>query len=325
MVRITDTAGFWLRSGLVFLPAFALAYLLMIAAWPWAALSPLNPLRALGDFAQFQYEIRTMLFGRMYTMADVPRWYVPAYLMIRLTLPILFGVALALAFAAWPGRSVTDADRRRRRETAFLAFTAAFPVLCHVIAHGPAFTGLRHFMFVVPPLAILAGIGFDWLISSLASRRLAYACAASLAIALGLASDAITLVRLHPYENLFYNSLVGGLEGAVRRNETDYWVNMMPEAVGALENFLDRTEGPDRTMHSAHRYRVAVCGERISFENEADSRLQWTPDWAHADFFIAPTHLDCDDASAGKVIAKVVRLGVTIGVVKDRRGLLAAR
>jgi hypothetical protein len=319
--RFGETARFWLRCALVFAPALVLAYLLMIAAWPWAAQSPLNPLRALNDFAQFHYEIRTLLFGQLYTMADVPRWYVPAYLLIKLTGPILVGIVLALAFAAWPDRTNAETGTRRRLETGFIAFTAAFPVVCHVIAHGPAFTGLRHFLFVVPPLTVLAGIGFDALLSSLAARRMAYALAASLALAAGLASDAVTLVRLHPYEYLFYNDLVGGLAGAARRNETDYWVNIMPEAVEKLESYIDKTQ-LGYVAVPWRRYTVGVCGERFSFENEADSRFRWVSDWTKAEFFIAPTHLDCDGAAAGKVIATIERLGVPIGVVKDRRALL---
>ena len=35
--RAAETARFWLRSALVLLPALVVAYLIMIAAWPWAA------------------------------------------------------------------------------------------------------------------------------------------------------------------------------------------------------------------------------------------------------------------------------------------------
>jgi hypothetical protein len=318
--RLGESARFVFRSALAFAPAFLIAYLIMIAAWPWAAQGPLNPLRALSDFSQFHYEILTLLFGHIYTMAEVPRWYVPAYLLIRLTVPILAGAALALAFAIWPVPG-SDFNRRRRMETAFIAFTAIFPVACHVVAHGPAFTGLRHFLFVVPLMTVLAGIGFDALFDALAGRRVVYAAAASLALAAGLASDAVTLVRLHPYEYLFYNDLVGGLQGAARRNETDYWVNIMPEAVEKLEAYIDKQQ-LGYVAVPWRRYTVGVCGERFSFENEADARLQWVPDWTTAEYFIAPTHLDCDGAAAGKVIATIDRLGVPIGVIKDRRDLL---
>ena len=95
--------------------------------------------------------------------------------------------------------------------------------------------------------------------------------------------DAAILVRLHPYEYLFYNSLVGGLEGASRRYVMDYWVNIMPAAVNDLETYLDQADTPGYPIRQ-RRYTVAVCGERVSFENEADRRLQFTPDWTTPTF-----------------------------------------
>ena len=142
-------------------------------------------------------------------------------------------------------------------------------MLCQVIAHGPAFTGLRHFLFVVPPLAVLAGIGFDSALDWLAARRRELATAAFAVISVGYAWNAGTLVRLHPYEYMFYNPIVGGLEGALRRYEADYWVNIMHEAVDGLEAFVARTSrDPNKT------YTVAVCGERLPFEKEAHAPLQ---------------------------------------------------
>ena len=131
---------------------------------------------------------------------------------------------------------------------------------------------------------------------------------------------AVALVQLHPYEYLFYNSLVGGLKGASGRYVTDYWVNIMPAAVKDLETYLDRTDTRVNLLQPRH-YKVAVCGERISFENEADRRLQFTPDWDHADFFIAPTHMNCDRVLEGKTVDVIERVGVAIGVVKDLRGI----
>jgi hypothetical protein len=68
-------------------------------------------------------------------------------------------------------------------------------------------------------------------------------------------------------------------------------------------------------------YTVGVCGEKFSFENYADKRLQATPGWLEADFFVAPTHMNCDRLVDGRVVATIRRFGVPIGVVKDRRGL----
>jgi hypothetical protein len=307
--------SFVLRSGLRIVPALLLGYLIMIAAWPWAAQAPLNPLRAIFSFAHFHYEIRTIVAGEIYKMADVPWWYVPVYLAIKSPLFILGGAAVALAHAAWlRGRNMEGVWRRRRIEIAFVAFIAMFPIVCEMATEGPAFTGMRHFLFVMPPLAMLSGVGFDVLIESLEQWRWVRTAAIALVVAATVWNVSL-LVRLHPYEYMFYNHLVGGLQGAERRYEMDYWVNMMPEAVGALENYLGlQNEKSQRT------YTVGVCGEKFSFENYADKRLRASPGWLEADFYIAPTHMNCDRLVDGRVIAKIERLGVTIGVVKDRRG-----
>ena len=317
-----ESLAFVARSALRLSPAFVLAYAIMIASWPWAALAPLNPLRAMTAFADFHYQIKTVLDGHVYYMADVPRWYVPTYMAIKLTLPLLIGAAVALPLMVLPRREASAASKTWRRETALVALAAFFPLICDVIASGPAFSGMRHFLFTVPPIAVLAGLGLNELFARLQERRPLVAALGLALVLLDLGWNAATLYRLHPDEYLYFNPLVGGLAGASRRYDTDYWVNIMPEAVTDLEHFLDRTEGGAAKTGPRHRYLVAVCGERLPFEKEADARLEWTRDSSRAEFFIAPTHMNCDRALEGKVVASIERMGVVIGVVKDRRAVI---
>jgi hypothetical protein len=321
-VPLRQTLSFVARSALPLTASFIIAYLIMIAAWPWAALAPLNPLRGLTDFVDFNYPIQTILAGHVYHMGEVPRWYVPTYMAIKLTLWLLFGAGLGLVFAVLPRRAVQrtnqTTDNTWRKETALMAFAAFAPLISEVIIDGPAFTGMRHFLFTVPPIAVLAGLGLNGMLSRLENFNRLAATAAAAVVVLGLGWNANTLYQLHPDEYLFFNPLVGGLAGASRNYDTDYWVNTMPEAVSDLEHYLDRTEGKARP---GRHYLVAVCCERVQFEKEADSRLEWTRDVDRADFFIAPTNMNCDRARKGRVIATVERLGVVIGVVKDRRAI----
>jgi Dolichyl-phosphate-mannose-protein mannosyltransferase len=310
------------RSLLPFIPAFVLGYAIMIAAWPWAQLNFLNPVRAIFAFAHFHYPIRAIIAGHVYLMSEVPRWYEPAYILIKLPLAVLIGAigaAVSTGYSA-VNRPTTASGRTRQRDTAILIFMVVFPLVCQVVGHGPSFTGMRHFLFVVPLIATLAGIGIDAGLSALQARALAAGVAALATVATAFAFDAATLARLHPYEYLFYNSVVGGLEGASRNYETDYWVNIMPEAVKDLERYIESTN-IRATAITPLRYSVGVCGERLAFENEAKSRLQWTGDWSHADFFIAPTHMNCDEVLRGVTVSVIERLGVPIGVVKDLRGI----
>jgi hypothetical protein len=325
LLRSTDVATWPERARFVgstilrALPAMVLAYGIMIAAWPWAGLEPLNPIRAILAFSHFHYGIQTLAFGQIYEMGEVPRWYIPAYLAIKLPLTILVGAFIALFAIVWAPRGDGLLRNARQREISMLAFIAVFPVLCQVIGQGPAFTGMRHFIFVVPPLAALAGIGFDALLAKFESRGRLLGASALAGVVGAFVINAVTLVQLHPYEYLFFNPLVSGLEGASRRFDMDYWSNIMPEAVGSLEAFLNQRERTTSTPRA--RYTVGVCAERQSFEKEAkdDPRLVWVDEWEEADFFISSTQMDCDRRMAGETIATIQRFGVPIGVVKDRR------
>jgi hypothetical protein len=301
-------------------PAVALAYLIMIAAWPWAALSPLNPIRGLFAFAEFHYAIRTVFEGRTYEMGDVPRLYVPGYLLIRVPLITLSGVMLAVASTLALPFGWTE----RRRDLALLLAAAVLPLACQVALHGPAFTGMRHFLFVLPALATLAGIGFDAVLDRLAAHGRWLAAGAAAAICACFVWDGATLARLHPYENLSYNALVGGLPGAYRRYDMDYWFNSMPEAIHRLEAYL-REKTPLETSQAPRIYSVAVCGIQLSFDRTVSlPQLHWDfrSEWDESEFFIAPTHMNCDRDLDGDIVATVERFGVPIAYVKDRRKIV---
>jgi hypothetical protein len=323
--RPRERAAFVLRSSAALLPALLIAYLIMIAAWPWSALAPLNPIRGLFDFSEFHYQIRTVLAGQVYEMASVPRLYVPIYILIRVPLLTLVAAFIALVFLLLPRGLVRDGPvRPSRREMAMIAFAVAFPLACQVICRGPAFTGMRHFLFVIPSIAILAGIGLHLAISALGHWRPMLAGGALAFVTAWYGWNLTRLVELHPYEYLYYNQSVGGLEGASGRYATDYWVNIMPAAVAELEEYLARTEHAE-AGRSPRKYTGAVCGERLAFEKKAHQKLQWIrmQQWERADFFIAPTHMHCDRILGGKEVVVIKRLGATIGVVKDRRALTA--
>ena len=313
---------FLIESSLRLLPALMLAYGIMILAWPWAGLAPLNPLRGLLAFSEFHYEIRTVLAGRVYEMADVPRLYVPIYFLIRVPLLILIGAALATLSVLLPLRAVRF-RQPHGRDVTLVSLTVIFPLTCQVIGHGPAFTGLRHFLFVLPALATLAGIGLDAVLSALAARSRVAASGGFAIVTACFLWDAVTLARLHPYEYLFYNPAVGGLQGASRRYDLDYWFSSMPEALSQLEAYLRRTTAIDANWPT-QVYSVAVCGERLSFEKNVtlpQLHFDFKPRWEQSEFFIAPTHMNCDSDLDGEVIGTVERLGVVISYIKDRRAL----
>jgi hypothetical protein len=249
--------------------------------------------------------------------------YVPIYILIRMPLLALFGAALAMTFALLP-RLAAGSAQLRRGDIVLVALTVIIPLFCQVIFHGPAFTGMRHFLFVVPALAVLAGTGLDAMVTALATRGRLAASGGLAVVSACFLWNAVTLVRLHPYEYLFYNAVVGGMEGASRRYDLDYWFSSMPEALAVLETYLRRSEPVD-AGRPPQIYSVAVCGERLPFEKTVTlPQLHWDfkSEWNQSEFFIAPTHMNCDGDLDGEIVGKVERLGTAIAYVKDRRKLI---
>jgi hypothetical protein len=225
-------------------------------------------------------------------------------------------VSLLEAFAS--------ASMLRHRDISLLALTLLVPLACEMAFHGPAFTGIRHFLFLLPSLAALAGIGFNTIFDRFAARNRFAAGAAIAVMSACFLWDATTFVRLHPYENLAYNALVGGLKGAFRRYDMDYWFNSMPEAIRLLEAHVRETT-PVEAGQDSRIYSVAVCGERLPFDrNVTLPQLHWDfrSEWDESEFFIAPTHMNCDRDLDGEVVGTVQRLGVPIAYVKDRRAIV---
>jgi hypothetical protein len=105
------------------------------------------------------------------------------------------------------------------------------------------YDGMRHFFFILPTIFIFAGFGFEFIINTLEalsrSRAWLHACLGFLLILPGING----IIKLHPYEYAYYNSFVGGRDGAFRSYETDYWLTCYKEAV---EEINDKINTPIR-------------------------------------------------------------------------------
>jgi hypothetical protein len=122
--------------------------------------------------------------------------------------------------------------RRRSSQSPILRLLliwAALPIVRASVPGAVNFDGIRHFVEFVPAVALLAGYGGASLIQ-VAGPHLTRGAIAALAL-LGVMVWNIGggLIRYHPYEPLYYNSLVGGLAGARMKygfpEATDYWAS----------------------------------------------------------------------------------------------------
>ena len=297
-------------------PVMVLAYAVMAAVWPWAALDPLNPLRAVEYFSHFFEQPWQELFGgKLISVPDMPRSYVPV--LFALKLPEIFSL---LGFGGAAGALIAAARRdvavNRRAIFLALALAAVLPVLITIMLRPAMYNGIRHFVFVLPPLAVLGGLAGDFLVEA-AARHVRFApAAATVILAAAIALPIATMARLHPYEYSAFNWLSGGVAHARERYMLDYWGLSFKQASLAL---LAKLADGHESKPAGRRWKVAVCGPHRSPQVELGGDFETTWDPAGADFALMLGEFYCARLDA-PLIAEVVRDGVIYARVYDLRG-----
>lgn len=305
--------GFVLRL----LPALLLGYAVMALVWPWGAIDPLNPFRALSYFSRFFEEPWNEVFAGVRTkVTEMPRSYLPTLLALKL--PELFSV---LAIGGLAGTVIGTCRRsntpNRRAVLLLITLAAVLPIAIAVAMKPAMYNGVRHFLFVVPPLAIAGGLAGAWLLQALRRHGRVAATAAAAVLAVGVALPVIDMVRIHPYEYTSFNRLAGGVSGARHRYMLDYWglaLKQASQGLAAKIAELGLQKPKDR------RWTLAVCGHHRAPQVELGRDFQTTWDPKGADFAMMLGEYYCRDLDA-PVLVEIVRDGAVYARVYDIRGL----
>jgi 4-amino-4-deoxy-L-arabinose transferase-like glycosyltransferase len=304
------------RFLLELVPAVLLAYAVMALVWPWSVIDPLNPFRAVEYFSHFFEKPWDELFGgRLIPVPDMPRSYVPTLLALKL--PVIFSVlGLGGAAGALIAASRRDVAANRRAVFLLLALAALLPLAITVALRPAMYNGIRHFVFVLPPLAALGGLA-GVALANAAPRRWRFApLAVAAVVAVGIAFPVAAMTRLHPYEYTHFNWLAGGAAGARDRYMLDYWgLSLKQASQQLLAKLAERRE----TKPGNRRWKIAVCGPHRSPQVELGPDFETTWDPEGADFAMMLGEFYCAKLDA-PLIAEIVRDGVVYARLYDIRG-----
>lgn len=257
---------------LAFLAVAALA--LLYATWPYLRLALWAHLKEVAALSlNFPYNGNVLFDGRLFKVHDLPAAY--PWVWLSIAVPTLILIASALAFPFALRRSAPPALR-------LVAWALLLDLLLLLVARPALYDGMRHLLYLLPLLSILAAWAV-WKTGSLLPQgppRAAFA----FSIALYGASVLFRMVSLHPYEYLYFNARSGGLKGAEGRFETDYWGAAYREA--AL--WLREHEGA-RLQKPFNLHTKGNALQTIAYLT--DLPIHWTT-LGDADYFIASTRWD---------------------------------
>lgn len=320
------TAGFRLaRVGYMLLPGLLLGYLVMGLIWPWSVIEPANPFRAVTYFSHFFEKPWKELFdGAIVSVPDMPWSYLPT--LFALQLPEMFlalcltGLGIVIAAVIRP-----QAGPKRKTIMTMIALAAFLPLLIAMVKRPALYNGVRHFIFVIPPMAVLGGMAFakilDWVKQSEWARQGGDAGRAvqNIPIALfifGLMLPLVQMVRLHPYEYTHFNYIAGTVREADDRFMLDYWGLALKQASDGLHDYIAENH---QTPPPGRKWKVAVCGPQRPAQVALGRGYNIGWDSHAADFAMTLGEFYCKGLTA-PIITEIKRDDVVFARVYDIRG-----
>ena len=290
------------------------AWLLMLIAWPWAWSAPVvGPLTAMKLAGHASFTTTTLFRGQIVGASAAPLSYLPTWFAI--TTPDFYFVAFGLGVIAFAMRR-RNPERVDVRGWAIIVLSIVLPVAAAMITRPATYDGLRHFLFVFPPLAAVAGVGVSSFLGGKAVPPIVLTVGAGIfLVAIGTAM--VDAALLHPYEYAYFNRVFGGLPAAQGRFETDYWGASYKEAFEWVAN--------DAHASNTQPVRVASCNDSSNKRLEY-YRSEWTgvsqrisivPLEKNPDLFLHSTRQYLCPQVEGPVIHTVSRLGVPLLYVRQ--------
>ena len=234
-----------------------IAIFTMYIMWPYLWPDPISRFtESIQVMSQYPWKGQVLFNGTYYASSNLPYSYLPVLLLIQFTEPV------------WP-LFVIGLFALRRNNLALVSTILwfAFPVAALIFLHSPLYDNFRQIFFILPPVFLVAGLGMDIILKRI-DRKLSQLMIAGLLILPGL----IAGVRLHPYEYVYYNSLI---ENPAEKFELDYWAISYREATNWLNEHVPANKailviGPAQIVENYARTDLTILSETDSRNNKPD-------------------------------------------------------
>ncbi len=198
-----------------------IGHLVGISLWPFAQQKPFTnwyeALKKSTEGAYFTYNHELFEGVRMY-MANVPWYYLPKFIFIN-TPEVVWAGLLLLVPLIW----VLKKTYTRWYLIGVVLFVAIFPIAYAEVQSMYYYNGWRHYLFVYPPIVVLAACGWDALGAVIRNKMASHLALAGVLVLSMLPVS--WMIANHPNQCVYFNTLSGGTRAAYGKYEMDYYSN----------------------------------------------------------------------------------------------------
>jgi len=289
-----------------FIPYGLIAYSVMVITWPflWA-----NPIGKFIDVVRFMSDnptqLRVFFYGDIYRADALPGRYLPTLMLIMLTEPTWPLAIVGFVIAVLK----TSHDQIRWQSLLPTLAWFAIPFAYVLIRQPPMYDGFRHFLFILPPIFVLAGIALQ-----AAFQKIQRVWLNVVLMLVVLLPAVFADIRLHPYQYTYYNQFVGGTGAAAKMYETDYWQTCYKDAV---EELAEQVAGEPVNLYVKREFYIAAyyAPENITVDSQDVPRKLIEP----GDYILANSRANPNlqrFSDPGKRVLRVERDGAIFCIIQ---------
>jgi len=249
--------------------------------------------------------------------ADAPFYYTLWIFGIKATELLLIGLLLLLPFTWLRLRAhlANGGSFQSSPALVVLILGGFFPLLYLTLTAPALHNGARHFLFTFPALCVCAAWAYlefgDWL----RAHRPSMWRLAQIGFGLLLLLPIFHLVKLQPYQYIYFNSLAGGSASAMQRYEGEYWFTSSKHAIEQLAAYLEKSP---ELIPADGNVDILILGPWQVAEPFLPDGFRLSSDASKADFFILNTQMRIHERFEGTELFRIERMGAPICIVSKR-------
>ena len=282
------------------IPAIAMyagaALIATYLSWPYLWMNPIPRFyESLREMSLYPWNGLVIFNGATYRSTDIPYTYLPILLAIQLTEPVW-----ALSIAGWLVSIFSGEKKRGLVELSLLWFI--IPLTLFIVLHIALYDNFRQILFIIPPIFLMAGVAFEKI------KNVKWQVAV---IALSLIPGVFGIITLHPYEYIYYNSFIGGVDGAYDRYDLDYWGISYREAA----EYVNKVAPPNASIWiegPSHLFALFARGDlKIYSPSEVERAESYN-------YVVALTRYNFDEITYpdAEVVYQIMRGDAVLAVIK---------
>jgi len=252
-----------------------------------------------------------LYMGKFLSKEERPWHYLPVLLSIQIPLTILFSLASGVFLVI---------RKKLRYNISHPVFVITTIVLINFIIYFALrpviYNGIRHFLYLAVSLVVLASF---FLIDLYDSLKREHKFILWGAVSAYLLFTLIRMLRLHPYEYVYYNEFIGGLRGANKKFELDYWGAAYKESALRVLGVVKQNSIKDLKVYACDNQFAVVYYSQFQYELVGRSR---DADIIICDTFKEQLREKTEDAAyqtTFPVVFEIKREGTPIHVVRARQ------